>query len=123
MPILENPRLEAFAQARARGALLDDAYEAAGYVLARGHSSRLAKRPDVAERLGELRAELASAEDVSPRAFVLALLRVAKAAEEAKTPTSVREARLALVDAAKLQRALEESHRADRRNLTVDLHE
>lgn len=121
MPILENPRLEAFAQARARGALLDDAYEAAGYVLNRGHSSRLAKRQDVAERLAELRAELASAEDISPRAFILALLRVAKAAEEAKTPTSVREARLALVDAAKLRNALDESHRADRRNLTIDL--
>ena len=113
MPVLENPRLEAFAQARAKGALLDDAFEAAGYVLA--------KRQDVAERLAELRAELASAEDISPRAFILALLRVAKAAEEAKTPTSVREARLALVDAAKLRNALDESHRADRRNVTIDL--
>ena len=119
MPMLENPRLEAFAQARARGALLDDAYESAGYVLNRGHSSRLAKRQDVAERLGELRAELASAEDISPRAFILALLRIAKTAEEAKTPTSVREARLALLDAAKLRNALEDSHRADRRNLTI----
>ncbi|MDB5480155.1 MAG: hypothetical protein JWO83_1208 [Caulobacteraceae bacterium] len=121
MPILENPRLEAFAQAGAKGALLDDAYEAAGYVLARGHSSRLAKRPEVADRLAELRAEFTAAEDISPRAFILALLRVAKAAEEAKTPTSVREARLALVDAAKLRNALDESHRADRRNLTIDL--
>ena len=120
MPVLENPRLEAFAQARAKGALLDDAYEAAGYVLARGHSSRLAKRPDVADRLAELRAELASAEDISPRAFFLALLRVAKTAEEAKTPASVREARLALLDAAKLRNALDQSHLADRRSLTLD---
>jgi len=119
--MLENPRLEAFAQARARGALLDDAYESAGYVLNRGHSSRLAKRPEVAERLAELRTELAAADDISPRAFILALLRVAKAAEEAKTLTSVREARLALVDAAKLRHALDESHKVDRRNLTIDL--
>jgi hypothetical protein len=120
MPALDNPRLEAFAQARAKGALLDDAYEAAGYVLARGHSSRLAKRQDVAERLAELRAEAAAAEDISPRAFILALMRVAKAAEEAKTATSVREARLALLDAARLRNALEDALEGDRRNLTFD---
>ena len=119
MPVLDNPRLEAFAQARAKGALLDEAYEAAGYVLNRGHSSRLAKRGDVAERLAELRAELALAEDISPRAFILALLRIAKTAEETKTPTSVREARLALLDAARLRNALDESHKVDRRNLTI----
>ncbi len=120
MPILDNPRLEAFAQARARGALLDDAYESAGYVLNRGHSSRLAKRQDVAERLAELRAELTAVEDISPRAFIIALLRVAKAAEETKTSTSVREARLALVDAAKLRNAMDKTQKVDRRNLIID---
>jgi hypothetical protein len=120
MPVLKNHRHEAFAKARAKGALLDEAYDAAGFVIARGHASRLAKRPEVAERLAELRAEFAAADDISPRAFILALLRIAKAAEEAKTPTSVREARLALVDAAKLQNALEQFHRKDRHDLTFD---
>jgi hypothetical protein len=50
MPVLENPRHEAFAQARARGALLNDAYESAGFVLLKGHPSRLAYRAEVAER-------------------------------------------------------------------------
>ena len=44
----------AFAQARAGGALLDDAYEIAGFVPGHRHASRLAKLPELAERIGKL---------------------------------------------------------------------
>ena len=40
MPQLENLRHEAFAQARAKGARLDDAYEDAGFAPSNGHASR-----------------------------------------------------------------------------------
>jgi hypothetical protein len=43
MPTLDNPRYEFFAQARAKGARLDDAYEDAGCVLNKGHPSRPAR--------------------------------------------------------------------------------
>ena len=39
MPTLRNPRQEAFAQARAGGALLDDAYEAAGFAPGNRHAA------------------------------------------------------------------------------------
>ena len=42
MPALQNPRYEAFARARAKGALLIDAYESAGFVRHRGLASGLA---------------------------------------------------------------------------------
>ena len=45
MPILQNPRHEAFAQSRSRGALLDEAYEHAGFIPGHGHASRLAATP------------------------------------------------------------------------------
>ena len=48
MPALRDPRHEAFAQARAKGALLIDAYESAGFVRHRGHPSRLALKREVA---------------------------------------------------------------------------
>ena len=60
MPVLTNARHEAFAQARAQGAMLDDAYEDAGFVLIRGHASRLASQPNVAERIAEIRTDEAA---------------------------------------------------------------
>jgi phage terminase small subunit len=41
MPVLDNPRHEAFAQARAKGARLEQAYEEAGFAPGNGHASRL----------------------------------------------------------------------------------
>jgi phage terminase small subunit len=94
MPILQNARHEAFAQARAAGARLDDAYEDAGFAYGRGHSSRLAATPEVAERIAELRAARAAETDASEQAVIAALLRIAKA--------GLREVRLTLIEAQKL---------------------
>ena len=102
MPTLDNPRYETFAQARAKGARLDDAYEDAGFVLGKGHSSRLARRPEVAARIAELRAQRNEADDISPQRVIATLLRMAKAGEGADNAALVREARLALLDAARL---------------------
>jgi hypothetical protein len=106
MPTLRDPRHEAFAQARARGALLIDAYESAGFVRHRGHPSRLALKDNVAERIAELRALQTDVEDTSPLGLLASLRRIIKAGEGSENPTLVNAARLAIVDASRLQAEL-----------------
>lgn len=53
---LSNQRHEVFAQARAGGATLSEAYEAAGFKKSTQHASRLASRPEVAARISFLQA-------------------------------------------------------------------
>jgi hypothetical protein len=82
---------------------LNDTYESAGFVLHKGHPSRLAYRAEVAERIAELRALQAEAESHTPLALLTTLRRIIKAGEGSENPVLVREARLAIVDAARLQ--------------------
>ncbi len=119
MPTLPNPRHEAFANARAKGASLEDAYEDAGFTPDRGHACRLAKDPKVADRLGELRAEQAGLDDAGPFAIMAALLRVAKAAEAEATPAAHKEVRLTLLEVDRLRGDLMRSRNADRN--TIDM--
>ena len=114
MPILQNPRHEAFAQARARGARLEDAYEDAGYVQGNGHASRLAIKPEVAERIAEIKAARADEEEVSSAMVKTALIRMAKTGEALKTAAAIREARLTMMEAWNVQQLVEENRRADR---------
>jgi hypothetical protein len=102
MPILQNPRHEAFAQARAKGALLDDAYEDAGFVPERGNACRLAKRPEVAARIAELRADNSALGDFNRQGMIASLLRIAKASEDHSSPAGVKETRLTLLEAWRL---------------------
>ena len=102
MPTRENPRYEAFAPARARGMLLIDAYESAGFVRHRGRPSRLAVRPEVAERIAELRARQSDMEDVSLVGLLASLRRIIKAGEGSDNPVLVNAARLAILDASRL---------------------
>jgi hypothetical protein len=62
MPTLTNPRHELFSQARARGAKLLQAQEAAGYALDYGNASRLTRNDKVRQRVREL--QQAGAKDV-----------------------------------------------------------
>lgn len=59
MPVLSNPRWEAFAQALAKGKTQEEAYEAAGYKPSRHHASRLATNGNVQARLAELQEKAA----------------------------------------------------------------
>lgn len=61
MPVLENPKYEAFAQHRANGKTQNDAYEAAGYAPSRPSAHRLAKNANICARIRELQEEAASA--------------------------------------------------------------
>ena len=113
MPTLDNPRYEFFAQARAKGARLDDAYEDAGFVLNKGHPSRLARRPEVAARIAELRAQRNEADDISPQKVIATLLRMAKGGEGSENAALLKEARLALLDAARLHDGVAQGRRHD----------
>jgi len=106
MSPIQNPQHETFAQARARGATLDDAFESAGYPPDRSHACRLAKREDVAARIASLRAERDQAEGSQPQMIIDALVRMARDSEALKTPAGMKEARLNLLEADRLRTAL-----------------
>src|SRR4051812_34125067 len=54
MPVLPNPRHEAFAQARATGKSADDAYAQAGFKPHRGNAHRLSTNESVKRRVAEI---------------------------------------------------------------------
>ena len=54
MPVLPDPKHEAFAQALSRGTTADKAYAAAGYKPHRGNASRLSANESVVSRVREL---------------------------------------------------------------------
>ena len=117
MPALRDPRHEAFAQARAKGALLIDAYESAGFVRHRGHPSRLALKDEVAERIAELRASQTDADDVSLAGLLASLRRIIKAGENSEISALVNAARLAIVDASRIQAELARHHDHERKHI------
>ena len=120
MPLLENPRHEAFAQARAQGALLDDAYEDAGFAPGNGHASRLAKREEVAERIAELRAEQPDIKGAGTRGAIGTLLRLVEAGLAQGTPAGVKEARETLMEARRLHDNLADRRQRERKSMEVD---
>lgn len=112
-----QPRHEFFAQARAKGARLDDAYEDAGFVLNKGHPSRLARRPEVATRIAELRVQRNEANDISPQKVIATLLRMANAGEDSENASLLKEARLALLDASRLHAIEADARRRDQSDI------
>ena len=102
MPLLQNPRHEAFAQARVAGALLEDAYEAAGFAAGLNHASRLARTPEVAQRIGELRAHAQFPDPARPAVLIDALLKMAEDGRGHSVEWA-KEARLALMDAMRVR--------------------
>jgi hypothetical protein len=119
MSPLENPRHEAFAVARAKGATLQDAFEDAGFPPDRAHACRLAKRDDVAARVADLRAAREKAEESEPHMIIDALIRMARDSEALKTPAGLKEARLALLEANRLRTALTASSNNERNQISL----
>ncbi len=114
MPALANPRHEAFAQARAKGASLDDAYEDAGFTAGRGHGCRLAQRPEVAERVAQIRAERGEVDGARPAALIAALLRLADASEKLGTLDGIKDARASLLQAGQVNKEWDADRRFER---------
>ena len=120
MPLLDNPRYEAFAKTRAKGARLDDAYEDAGFAPGKGHASRLAARPEVAERIAELRAAGADRNMINAADIATSLMRLAKAAEALATPAGFKEARELMLVAQRLHGEIAERRRVERDQMDWD---
>ena len=83
MPILTNSRWEKFAQLIAAGVAITDAHEQAGYIRNDGNAPTLAKRPEIAGRIAEIKENVSNivADELAlDRAGVLReLAKIAKA--------------------------------------------
>ena len=73
MPVLENPKHEAFAQALAKGKTADEAYQLAGYAANRGNATRMKANESILGRVTELQG-MAAERVVVDREWVLARL-------------------------------------------------
>lgn len=65
MPVLPNPRHEAFAQALAQGKTAADAYQQAGYRQSRSAASRLSTNVNIERRVAELQGRAAKKAEVT----------------------------------------------------------
>ncbi len=99
MPKLRNPKHEAFARMCARGFSLADAFMFAGYRPDRGHASRLRARPDVQARIDDYAREFVSQRPAGPQAVIASLLALAERSAHLDTPAGFKEARVALIEA------------------------
>jgi hypothetical protein len=121
MPKLDNRRHEWFAHLRAHGMRLEEAYERAGYVPDRGHACRLAARPDVAERITELRSDFADIVTADRPRVIEALMAIGQSCRALGTPSGLKEARFAYLEAARLQQSITDDLARDREIIEREL--
>jgi hypothetical protein len=121
MPKLDNRRHEWFAYLRAHGARLEEAYERAGYAPDRGHACRLASRPEVAERITELRSDFADVVTADRPRVIEALMSIGHSCTALGTPPALKEARFAFLEAARLQQSIAEDLARDRELIEREL--
>ena len=113
MPTLTDPRAEAFAHARARGANLEDAYELAGFAGGQGHASRFSQRPKVAARLREL-IEAGRRQPITGQDIAFELQRMVQNFDDFDSPQRMRETRETLMALRKMQMELEQERAIER---------
>lgn len=85
MPVLKNTRHEKFAQARASGKSIDDAYVLAGYKRNGGNACRLNENENVSARVRELQNKAAGEAEVTAGEIIGGLRKVAELGLEAQT--------------------------------------
>lgn len=82
MPVLPNPRHEAFAQALAKGKTATDAYADAGYKGDRTAASRLSTNVNIRQRVKEVVGRVSEKAEWSAADRLAALKRISDASEE-----------------------------------------
>lgn len=88
MPILKNPKHEAFCQARVLGKTLDESYYTAGYKPNRANAVRLNANENIVARIGELQSKTADRFEVTVEMIAAELDRHAAFAYECKQPSA-----------------------------------
>jgi len=112
MSDLENPGWEAFAQGRARGLNMTNAYVAAGYKHSRGAASRVNGKPLVKKRLEELLIQREALRKARLEETIVALVALAEGAD-LKSGAGVKEARAARLEAHRLSVLLTQRREAE----------
>jgi hypothetical protein len=113
MPTLTDPRAEAFAVARARGANLEDADELAGFAGGQGHASRFAMRAKVAARVHEL-IEVGRRQPITGQDIAFELQRMVQNFDDFDSPQRMKETRETLMALRKMQMELEHQRGIER---------
>lgn len=91
MPVLQNQRHEAFAQALAKGKTADEAYAQAGFKPNRGNAATLKAKQSILDRVAELQAKASRKVDVTLESLAAELDEardVAKAEKQSSTMVS-----------------------------------
>lgn len=99
MPVLKNPKHEAFAQGLAKGLSADEAYESAGYSRNRGNATRLKANESVVKRVEELQGRIAEKAEWSAADRLETLKRIVEATERGEPRVAVS----AIAEANKMQ--------------------
>lgn len=73
MPVLDNPRHEAFAQALFKGKTADEAYVLAGFKANRGNAATLKANQNIVKRLAELQERSAKKVEITVESLALEL--------------------------------------------------
>ena len=107
MPPLTDPRQEAFAVARARGANRKAACVEAGFAPHRSGGSKLAARPKVASRIAELEREGEMMRQATVKQTIVRLVGLAEECATMKSAAGLKEAREAGMEASRLLDRLE----------------
>ncbi len=117
---LKNARHERFAQWRAKGKSVDEAYVKAGFRPNRGNAARLNANESVKARIAELQARAAEKTVVTVAGITTDLLRIAQKGEKLKEAAGLSVARASLMDAAKLNGLIVEKldHRSSDGSMT-----
>lgn len=99
---LKNARRERYAQERAKGKAIGEAYADAGFSPNAGNAGRLDKEPDVAARVLELQQRAAEKVELTVASVTSKLLSLSEKAEGMDGSGALNVARQCLMDAAKL---------------------
>lgn len=99
MPVLKNARHEAYAQARAKGKTVDEAYIEAGFKANRGNAARLNANESIRKRVEEITSRVAEKAEWSAADRLIALKSIFDTAQN----TDPRVAISAIAEANKMQ--------------------
>lgn len=96
MPVLKNPKWEAFAQGLAKGKTGDQAYTDAGYAPNRKNASRLRTNEDVSSRVNELLGRAATRAEITSAKLTEMFIEDRKLARELGQPGAAVSAGMAI---------------------------